>query len=505
MHRDLLSPFGGEFADPTREAAFQAERLPETVRHARLLFALSVVLNTLFFASDWRFYGDPHFYVAIAARAVVVGISLACFVLASRAGSFRRAQAVMLLWQGVTAAAVAVLVSSRSDIALMVVLMLPAIYYLAVPTSFRITMVSGIGSSALMLGGYLLPGPLPPTLLGLTLVVVLANGTLLLVVHRTNRLRRQEWAATQAERQAKDDLADSRAMIERMFMAAPIPMFVTTRRESRLVKANDAAYTFFGGDPAAFGVHTIDQLYVDPSHRAALLAALDRDGRVGGFETQVRLGDGSRRDVLLAATPLDIAREPCLMCGVVDITSRKALESHLEWLATTDPLTGLANRNRFFTVAEVEMRRAERVARPVSVLMIDLDHFKRVNDTHGHEVGDAVLKAFARLSRAALRPQDLVARFGGEEFAVLLPETDRNGALAIAERLRAEAEGLRGDGVPPEVGVTVSIGVSEIDKAERTPDLALSRADRALYAAKRAGRNRVVDFTAPTATVLRTD
>jgi len=498
MHRDRLSPIGGEFADAAREAAFQAERLPETVRHARLLFALSAVLNTLFFVSDARFYGDPHFFVAIPARAVVVAISLACFALVPRARTFHRAEAVMLLWEWINAVAVAALVSSRSDIAFMVVLMLPAIYYLAVPTSFRATLASGVGCSALMLGGYLAPGPLPPTVTGLALGLVMANCALILVVRNANRLRRLEWAATQAERQANDELAESRAMMETMFMAVPIPMIVTTRGDGRLVKANDATYAFFGGDPAAFGVHTADQVYADPAQRAALLAALDRDGRVAGFETQARLGDGSLRDVLLAATALDVAGEPCLMCGVVDITNRKALESHLEWLATTDALTGLANRNRFFAVAEVEMKRAERHGRPVAVLMADMDHFKRINDTHGHEVGDAVLKAFARLSRGVLRPQDLVARFGGEEFAVLLPETDRAGALAVAERLRAEAECLRGDGVPPDLCVTVSIGVSEIEAGERTPEPALSRADRALYAAKRAGRNRVAGFPVAT-------
>ncbi|HYD69176.1 GGDEF domain-containing protein, partial [Azospirillum sp.] len=98
--------------------------------------------------------------------------------------------------------------------------------------------------------------------------------------------------------------------------------------------------------------------------------------------------------------------------------------------------------------------------------------------------------------RGVLRPQDLVARFGGEEFAVLLPEANRAQAMTVAERLRAEAENLHGDGVPPELCVTVSIGVSEIEAGERTPDPALSHADRALYAAKRSGRNRVVDFPA---------
>lgn len=133
---DRLFPIAGEFVAPEREAAFRAERLPETIRHALLLFLLSAGLNTLFLASDWRFHGTEHFWVAVPARLVVVGVSLLCWALCRKALSFRQAEAVMVLWQAATALAVAFLVSSRSDIALFVVMMLPSIFYLVVPTSF---------------------------------------------------------------------------------------------------------------------------------------------------------------------------------------------------------------------------------------------------------------------------------------------------------------------------------------------------------------------------------
>ncbi|WP_448190264.1 sensor histidine kinase [Azospirillum sp. sgz301742] len=321
-----LSAFSGEFLDAVREAAFQAERLSETVRHARLLFLLSAILNTLFFASDWRFHGDPHFFVAIPARAVVVAVSLACWAAVKRSGSFRHAQAAMIAWQWINGAAVAALVSSRSELALFVVLMLPSIYYLVVPTAFRWSLISGVGCSAMMLAGYLLAGPLPSTTTGLVLAMFMLNSALALVVLRSNRLRRLEWVATQAERRAKEDLAESQRMVESMLMAVPIPLVVTAKSDGRLIKANDAAYTYFGADPVAVGIHSLAEVYADPAARAALLMAVETGGRVGAFETRVRLADGSIHDVLLAVTGFHAGGTECLMAGVVDISARKQSE-----------------------------------------------------------------------------------------------------------------------------------------------------------------------------------
>src|SRR3954470_19456774 len=122
MQPNSLSTIGGEFVDPQREAAFQAERLPETLRHARLLFGLAAILNFLFLVSDWRFAGGPHFNVAVPARLGVVVISLICLGLAPRASSFPALQRLILGWEAASAIGVALLVSSRSDIALFVVL-----------------------------------------------------------------------------------------------------------------------------------------------------------------------------------------------------------------------------------------------------------------------------------------------------------------------------------------------------------------------------------------------
>ena len=121
--------------------------------------------------------------------------------------------------------------------------------------------------------------------------------------------------------------------------------------------------------------------------------------------------------------------------------------------------------------------------------MLDIDYFKSINDSYGHEAGDMALQAFATLCRTLVREPDIVGRLGGEEFALLLPETDQAGAFVLAERLREAVAAIRLGDLP--VGITVSIGVAEVWGGELTVDAALARADCALYAAKRTGRNRV--------------
>jgi diguanylate cyclase (GGDEF)-like protein len=162
----------------------------------------------------------------------------------------------------------------------------------------------------------------------------------------------------------------------------------------------------------------------------------------------------------------------------------------LEKLANRDGLTGLMNRRHFMMTAEMELQRAQRYRRPVTVAMADLDHFKKLNDTYGHPAGDLVLRAFADRVRETLRQSDIVCRYGGEEFAFLFPESALGEAEALAERLRARCT------APVELTdgrkVSFSISVGLADTGESGIEAALARADAALYEAKHLGRNRVV-------------
>lgn len=174
------------------------------------------------------------------------------------------------------------------------------------------------------------------------------------------------------------------------------------------------------------------------------------------------------------------------------------IEGQLEALAVTDALTGLPNRRAFNLAIASEMRRAARQRTPLAILLIDVDHFKSINDNYGHGVGDIVLARVAsQISRSIRRPGDFAARYGGEEFAAILPSTDAEGATTIAERMRSAIEAMAPCPSQPKLErVTVSIGVSVglVDPAS-PPAQIVNRADRALYEAKGGGRNRVIIVT----------
>lgn len=171
----------------------------------------------------------------------------------------------------------------------------------------------------------------------------------------------------------------------------------------------------------------------------------------------------------------------------------REMNAQLEALSVTDALTGLANRRRLMTRLDEEVQRARRYKTPLSVVMIDIDHFKDVNDTHGHAMGDMVLRNIGAMLKASVRATDLAARYGGEELTLILAHTDGPGAVQVAENLREKFAELEHtlDGVT--IRKTVSMGVSSRDGQGEVPtseDL-LKVADEALYRAKQGGRNRV--------------
>jgi diguanylate cyclase (GGDEF)-like protein len=194
------------------------------------------------------------------------------------------------------------------------------------------------------------------------------------------------------------------------------------------------------------------------------------------------------------ATPLAIAKGGAVISHI-DITDRKLMEFELSRLAATDSLTGLPNRRYFIETANREVERVRRFGTSTSVVMIDLDHFKSVNDTYGHAMGDQALCSFAQTCKKSLRPTDLLARLGGEEFAVLLPGAGAESGVGVAEMLRRSVAETAIEGSHGSINVTSSSGVTEILRSDRSIDDALRRADLALYAAKRAGRNCVMQHT----------
>jgi diguanylate cyclase (GGDEF)-like protein len=197
---------------------------------------------------------------------------------------------------------------------------------------------------------------------------------------------------------------------------------------------------------------------------------------------RVRVGEIWLIDIIVVQILLPV--------GLLLMTSERLLRD-LERQARHDGLTGILNRRAFLERAEEESARACRHGRPAGLLMLDIDHFKRVNDTNGHHAGDELLQGVVAAIKATLRKEDLFCRFGGEEFCLLLPEMDLSGASRFAERIRGVVARLMVPFGDRELNVTISIGAAVIGAHQPSIRLALDAADRALYRAKTNGRNRI--------------
>lgn len=231
--------------------------------------------------------------------------------------------------------------------------------------------------------------------------------------------------------------------------------------------------------------------FIAPEDQAKVMANISK-GIESNIEHEMLRKDGTR--VLIEAHGQTIVQGgiPMRLTAIRDITERKLFETELKRQAHIDHLTGVSNRGYFMDQAELELSRASRYDNPLSLYMLDIDFFKKVNDSHGHKVGDLVLVKLAEVCRQTLREVDIIGRVGGEEFVILLPETDIVEATEVAERLRESIAKLK---VPLEGGLplhfTVSIGVTSLASKDDNLDVLLNQADKALYEAKETGRNKV--------------
>lgn len=271
---------------------------------------------------------------------------------------------------------------------------------------------------------------------------------------------------------------------EELFESSPIALVLTAIDTQRVLLANQRAKDLFEVDSDR-GQHVID-FWVDPSERSKVIEAIREHGTIGELHAHLKSASGRAFRAELEAQTVIFEGTPALLVGILDRSRQFELETRLRELAMHDALTGVFNRGHMFTLAETEIARAMRHSHRLSLAMIDVDHFKHVNDVHGHEAGDRVLRSFADACRRELREIDVIGRYGGEEFVVLFVETDRETALLASERVRRMAEQLRiGD-----IRITISIGVVEWKRGELLSSM-LKRADENLYAAKAAGRNTI--------------
>ena len=258
---------------------------------------------------------------------------------------------------------------------------------------------------------------------------------------------------------------------------------VVINSDGRIVDLNPAAAATFGT--------SIDAALNQPATNFIDTPLLP--GLLVGLFSNAEITVGSRFFHVLA-TPLStkLERPPEMALVFRDITELTKIKQEMERLAHTDFLTGLANRRYFMQRLNEETERVKRGNQPMSVLLLDMDSFKSINDTHGHDVGDRVLQVIASVTQEVKRLSDVAARIGGEEFAMLLPATDRDGAITLAQRLRRTInEQMIADARGRPIQVTASIGVATMSQADHGIDQILTHADRALYRAKDAGRDRV--------------
>jgi len=249
-----------------------------------------------------------------------------------------------------------------------------------------------------------------------------------------------------------------------------------------------------GYEPHEIEGRTAESYYPHSSDRDAFKAAILAHGEVADFPGQMVRRDGQIIDISISSHALyDHAGNFAGVEGIYrDVTQRKNLERELQRLATTDMLTGMANRRAFLECAESVYAHSRGNGEPLTLLMLDLDHFKTINDRFGHLEGDRALAAFAHAVKGQLRASDSVGRLGGEEFGVLLPLTALAEGVEVAARI---LQGVRALQLADEAGhayrITASLGVGAFRQSDRSLRDVLDRADQALYLAKRRGRDQI--------------
>jgi diguanylate cyclase (GGDEF)-like protein/PAS domain S-box-containing protein len=297
--------------------------------------------------------------------------------------------------------------------------------------------------------------------------------------------------ATQLHRRVEDALADRNRQFRDILNACPLGVAVISRQGwKRLFVNQNMADLFKAPSIEAFQQQGLQRSWVDQAAFARASANIESDVDHVDFECERICFDGSTIWVLMNSRPIMFEGQPARVFWHNDITKRKQMEDELRRLATTDTVTGLPNRRHLLGLIDREAKRNQRYGSSFGLLMLDVDNFKNINDSYGHASGDQVLHRVAQLCLATVRDIDTLGRVGGEEFAVLVPDSTEAGTRYLAERLRrVVADTVIEIGSDCRLSVTISVGATLHRNDDGSVDATLARADKALYQAKRAGRD----------------
>jgi diguanylate cyclase (GGDEF)-like protein/PAS domain S-box-containing protein len=291
-------------------------------------------------------------------------------------------------------------------------------------------------------------------------------------------------------------LTESESQLRHLVEAAPLPLLIVRANDQQLMYANERALEQFALNFDSARERSLSDFHVDPESRSKLSEAVSRHGSVRDFEVHLKDVNGREFWLLLSAQPMRYAGAVCLLVALANIDDRKRMQDDMHRKAMHDPLTGLPNRAMFLESLDHAMHKSRRRSSRFSVLFIDLDRFKEVNDTMGHHAGDTLLQVVATRLNSAVRQSDLVARLGGDEFVVLIEEHDGPEEVMIVAQKILE---MLQKPVPidwREAEVSGSIGVASFPEDGAEVETLVKNADAAMYQAKERGRNNFQFYSA---------
>lgn len=291
--------------------------------------------------------------------------------------------------------------------------------------------------------------------------------------------------------QRTSELKQSEENFRTLLATAPVPILLIGFDDDRVRYCNERAADLFETTVEEMVGAVAPQLHPAEETRRGFRETLERDRRIDAEAVEIHTRRGANFHSLLNARMLVSGGETLVMLTLTDVTEQKRIEDQLRELATTDTLTGALTRRHFFDLAELEWARSTRHGHPLCVALIDVDHFKTVNDRFGHGMGDEALRLVVETVRGKLRRHDLLGRYGGDELALLFPETPLEGARQVSDRIRRAVAEIRLSHGDIPVKLTISAGLVE-RRTDEMLSAACQRADAALYEAKDSGRDCVV-------------